>query len=267
MAEFSALYDDALHTELGTNDTSVLFTTARRKHALNEGLRQFADLTECWTKRSTITASSATQEYNLNATTVIAAGDYVRVASEGPVFQVSNSNGLELTLAGEDFPQRDVPWLDNAQSGWRSTETWNPSGWYLRSSGGALFFGLDRRFDYSTASTQTAQILLPYVAKPSSMTADTAVPFTDTTALLVRHDLEPYHQALVHFAAHRLELLRKDKQASQEQLQTFLGYVQRYVAATRPKGSRSVRTARSYFRDARRGRYENNGPLAPWWYR
>ena len=54
MAQFSALYDDALHTELGTNDTSVLFTTARRKHQINEGLRQFAALTECVVRQTTI---------------------------------------------------------------------------------------------------------------------------------------------------------------------------------------------------------------------
>jgi hypothetical protein len=54
VATFQFLYDDALHTELGTNDTAVLFTTAKRKKAINEGLRQFAALTECWVKESTI---------------------------------------------------------------------------------------------------------------------------------------------------------------------------------------------------------------------
>src|SRR5688500_11460275 len=94
MATFSALYDDALHTELGTNDTAVLVTSARRKHAINEALRQFADLTECLVRQSTITASSGVQEYNLHSTTVLPGGDFLRVATQPPVFQISDSNGL-----------------------------------------------------------------------------------------------------------------------------------------------------------------------------
>lgn len=250
MATFSVLYDDALHTELGTNDTAVLFTTARRKHAINEGLRQFADLTECYVRQAAIATTNGTQEFNLNSTSVIAAGDYRRVASQGPVYQVFSSNGLAQSLGGDDFPQTSVPYLDHAQDGWRSTTAGYPSAWYLRSSGGALWFGLDRIVGLSTSSTETGQIVLPYVAQPSSMTSDTDVPFT--VAGLTRHDLEPYHQGLAHYAAYKLELIRKDKQASQEQLQAFLGYVQRYKDATRPRGSRVVRVAVPYFRNARR---------------
>jgi len=265
MATFSALYDDALHTELGTNDTSVLFTSARRKHAINEGLRQFADLTECLIRQSTIGTTNGTQEFNLNATAVLPGGDYLRVASQGPVYQVSDSNGLQQTLAGPDFPQVSIPFLDNAETGWRSTQTGIPSGWYLRSSGGALFFGLNQTVGLSTSSTETAQIILPYVANPSSMTADTSVPYT--VAGLIREDLRPYHQALVHYAAHDLEKLRKDPEASDRQLQKFQGYVQRYLDQQRPKGSRTVRVAVPYFKNARRGGRDRGGPLAPWWYR
>lgn len=264
MATFSNLYDDALHTELGTNDTAVLFTTARRKHAINEGLRQFADLTECAVRRSTITSSNGQQEYNLNSTTIIASGDFLRVASEGPIYQVSDSNGVSLTLTGDDFPQASIPYLDHAQSGWRSTVTGYPTGWYERMDGGARYFGLDRIVGLSTSSTETAKIILPYVAKPSSMTSDTDVPFTFSTN--VRHDLQPYHQALVHFAAHRLELLRKDKEASQDQLKQFLGYVQRYKDMTRPRGNRVVRAAVQYFRRAR-GSRDRGGIATPEWYR
>ena len=48
---------------------------------------------------------------------------------------------------------------------------------------------------------------------------------------------------------HTLEKLRKDKEASDSQLQAFLGYVSRYIQATRPKGPRAVRTSKSYFRN------------------
>jgi hypothetical protein len=258
VATFSALYEDALHTELGTNDTSVLFTGARRKHAVNEGLRQFADLTECLVRQSTITATSNVQEYNLNSTLVLPAGDYLRVASQGPVFQTSDSNGLTRSLAGDDFLQVSIPFLDHAQSGWRSTVAAYPTGWYLRSSGGGLFFGLTSPLSLSTSSTETAQIILQYVANPSSLTADTSVPYTG------RNDLLPYHQALVHYAAHDLEKLRKDWEASDRQLKKFQGYVQRYLDAHRPKGSRTVRAAVSYFRRARGG-MDRGGLLAKWW--
>lgn len=261
MPQFSALWGDALTTELGTNDTSVLFTDARRKHAVNEGYRQFADLTECFVKRSTVTVSSSAQEFNLNSTSVLPGGDFLRVSGEAPVYRKTDTAGNTQDYAGdESFPQRDIAWLDSAESGWRSTVTGDPAGWYLRRDGGALYFGLDRPADVSTS--ETAELIIPYVALPSSMTSDTAVPFAVSTNY--RTDLTPYHQGMVHYAAHLLEKMRRDKQAAQEQLQLFLGYVSRYLAVTRPKGPRSVRAARSYFKQARVSEGERS-LRAPWW--
>jgi len=253
MASFVNLYADAIDTELGTNDSQVLFTTARRKHAVNEGYRQFADLTECLTRQSSVTVSSGAQEFNLLSTTVLPSGDFVRIAAQAPVYQTFDSNGsLLMSLAGDqDFPQREVQWLDAADNGWRSTSYGAPTGWYLRRSGGQFLFGLDRPSDVSTTSSQTAHLLIPYVPKPSSMTSDTDVPFTISSQ--TRTDLEPYHQGIVHYAAHKLEKLRKDTEASDRQLQAFLGYVQRYIQATRPKGPRAVRTSKSYFKASQRG--------------
>ena len=37
MANFETLYTSDLDVELGSNDSAVLFTTARRKHAINQG--------------------------------------------------------------------------------------------------------------------------------------------------------------------------------------------------------------------------------------
>lgn len=261
MATFGDLYQDALDTELGSNDSSVLFTTARRKHAVNEGYRQFVDLTECLTRQSTVTVLSSGQEYNLLSTAILPGGDFLRMADQGPVFQTFDTAGtITRTIAGEDFPQREIQWLDAAQSGWRSTVVGIPSGWYLRRDGGAHYFWLDRPADVSTS--ETAQLIIPYVPKPSSMTADTTAPFTLSSA--VRTDLQPYQQALVHYAAHDLEKLRKDPQASDRQLQKFLGYVQRFIQATHPKGPRSIRASQSYFRNARRGS-GGGSLLAPWW--
>lgn len=263
MPTFSALYDDALHVELGTSDTQVLFTGPRRRHAINEGLRQFADLTECAPRQTTIAATTSAQEYNLNSSLIVTGQDFLRVSKDGPVFQLSDSNGLLMTLAGDEFPQVSIPFLDNAMSGWRSTVAAYPTGWYLRDDGGGKYIGLDHPLYLSSGSTQTAKIVLPYVAKPSSMTSDTDVPFT--YGGLTRWDLQTYAQGIVHFAAHDLEKLRKDKDASDMQLQKFLGYVKRYQDANRPKGNHVVRTAVPYFSRARRGGRDRGGLIAsPW---
>lgn len=260
MADFGTLYQDALDTELGSNDSAVLFTSARRKHAINQGMRQFADLTECVIRQSSVTLSSGSREFDLLSTTVLPQGRFLRVADQGPVYLVSDTSGNLQTVAGDDFPERDVAYLDATDDGWRSTNCGTPSAWYLRRDAGTYNFGLNRRADISTA--QTGELLIPYVVDPSSMTASTDVPFN--FAGVVRADLSPYHQALVHFAAHDLEKLRKDPDASDKQLQKFLGYVQRYIAAVKPKGPKFLRRSRSYFRDAR-GTRAVNSPLAPWW--
>lgn len=262
MPQFSQLYGDDLTTELGTNDTSVLFTDARRKHALNQGYRQFADLTECFQKRSTITVSSSAQEFNLNSSATLAGSSgFLRIAGEGPVYITTDTAGNQQILAGEDFPQRAIPYLDSADPGWRSTQTpGTPSGWYLRDNGGSQFFGLDCPADVSTS--ETAELLIPFVANPSSMTSDTAIPFAVSTNY--RNDLYPYHQGLVHYAAHQMEKLRRDDERADRQMKLFLGYVERYVMQHRKKGANGVRTARSYFKDALRRR-DSDGLLAPWW--
>lgn len=267
MATFGDLYQNALDVELGTNDSAVLFTTARRQHAINEGYRQFADLTECLVRQSTVSVSSSAQEFNLLSTTVLPAGQFARMASRGPIYRTYDTNGtVTRTIVGDtDFPQRAIQWLDAADAWWRSTTAGQPTGWYLRPDAGALYFGLDRPADVSTS--ETAELTISYVPQVSSMTSSTDVPFTLSGQ--TRNDLQPYVQAITHYAAHDLEKLRKDQGASDRQLQKFLGYVQRYWQAMRPKGGRSVRAQKSYFRVARGGRWDDRwgNPQAPWWYR
>ena len=263
MPNFETLYSSELDTELGSNDSSVLFTTARRKHAINNGLKQFVDLTECLIRQSTVTVSSGVREYNLLSTAILPGGDFDRMAGQGPVYQLSDTAGNLQSVAGDDFPQRDVAWLDAAESGWRSTTLGTPTGWYLRRDPGALYFGLDRPPDWST--NQTAQLIIPYIPFVSTMTSTGDIPFVASGSTSPRTDLAPYHQALVHYAAHQLEKLRKDQQAADGQLKVFLGYVTRYVSAFRPKGPRGVRASKSYFRRARGQGREVGSPLAPWW--
>lgn len=243
MPQFSQLWGDDLTTELGSNDTSVLFTDARRKHAVNVGLRQFADLTECLVKQASVSVSSSAREFDLLSTTVIADGDFVRVADQGPVYIKSDTAGNQQVIAGDDFPERRIPFLDAAQSGWRSTTTGDPQGWYLRTDGGSKYFGLDCPANVSTA--ETAELLIPYVPYLSSMTSDSLVPWSS------RVDLSLFQQASVHYAAHLMEKLRRDDERADRQLQQFLGYVQRYNAQKQKKGPKAVRMARSYFRNSR----------------
>ena len=263
MPTFLDLYATYLDFELGTNDSAVLFTTARRKQSVNVGLREFADLTECWIKESTIEVVNGQATYNLNSTTVVPGGDLLRLTSDGPTLRVTDTNGYVQYTAGDDMPRRDPPWLNAHNPGWpASTGAATPESWYLSPLAGELQLGFSPPASLSTNST--GAFILPYVARPSSLVDDTSVPFTDTAGVS-RVDLVPYHQALVHYAASRLELLRKDTQASDRQVQKFLGYVQRFMQGQRKPGGDTIRPARSYFSAAARRRSDGTGPRAPWW--
>ena len=99
-------------------------------------------------------------------------------------------------------------------------------------------------------------VVVPYIAMPPLMTSDSEEPFT--VGGQTRADLRPFHQAAVHFAAHILEKLRKDTQASAEQFQQFMGFVERFRAEGRRKGGNTVTFVRNYFqRSGRRDRGED----------
>ena len=90
------------------------------------------------------------------------------------------------------------------------------------------------------------EAFVTYQARPAAMTSDTNEPFMVNSS--VRTDLRVYHQALVHYAAHQLEKLRRDDQASDRQFQKFMGYVQQYLQAMRRKGGTTLTFVRDYFR-------------------
>jgi hypothetical protein len=249
---FSHLYSSALTQELGTDDSTRLFTDARRKTAINNGVLAFTDLTECAVRQSTVTCSNGVAEYNLLSTVSVPSGDYLRLAKQGPEYHHVTSGGTSSNsttfIAGPDqFPRREIPWLNQYEPGWRATTSGTPQAYYERVDGGRRFFGLVP--PPSITSSQTGQIVLPYLAKPAEMTSDTDVPFTFGST--TRTDLEPYHPAAVHYAAHELEKLRLNEQASQSQMQQFLGYVERYLKAQQPKGGQQVKLGRNYFSEVR----------------
>lgn len=246
MTLFSSLYGGRLDRELGTDDSTVLFLTSRRKSAINEAQTEFAHLTECLQRQSSVTIAAGTAEYNLNSTAVLDA--FVRLSKEQVQYRYSDTSGSVTVLAGDDLVRRDVAWLNRFEPGWQySSEASSvlrvPRYYYLRPQGGNLFLGF-----YPTpglAAGMAAEAVVPYLAAPAVMTSDSSEPFTVNSS--VRGDLRGYHQALVHYAAHQLEKYRRDDQASDRQLQKFLGYVARFTQDLRAKGGQVLTFARAYW--------------------
>ena len=250
MTVFSSLYTARLDTELATDDTAELFTTARRKAAINRGVQEFADLTECFTRVATATITGGTAEYALSSSGVIADGDFVRFAKETVTLTYTDAAG-NVTVV-DDLQRRDPVWLDRFEPGWRNSTVSTATGqqlpryYYERMDGGARVIGFSPT--PSTGSSATLTAAIPYVAYPPVLVNDSDEPYSVSTA--VRTDLRPFHQAPVHYAAHVLEKLRRDTQESGAQYQQFLAYVEKFKAGMRRKGGNTISVARSYFRRA-----------------
>ena len=245
---------ELLTHELGTSDTSELFTSARRTQAVIEGEREFANVTECLIRESTVTTSNGVAEYDLLSTVVIPGGDFIRMAGRGPEYRLVSSNstavGSTRYVAGDEFPRSDIERLNRRDPGWRnSTGSQIPTDWYLKRESGKLLFGMYP--PPTVTSSESGALRIPYVAYPATSTESTHVPFT--YAGETRTDLAPYHRAIVHWAAHKLEKLRRDIEASEVQLQKFTGYVQEYLEEYRPKGGQRVTLSRNYLTEAHCG--------------
>jgi hypothetical protein len=247
---FETLYKTELSVTLNQSDTSVLFTSTRRQVAIRQAEEEFIDLTECLVSQSTVACSCNVSEYNLNTSTG-GSTDFVRIAKQGVEYHLTSSNGTLRTVSGDQFPRRDVHWLNRNDPHWRESTTpvEFPEAYYLRPDGGHLLIGLTNPPD--VGSSETAKLLVPYVTRPATMTSSSAEPFT--VGGTARADLRYYHKALPHYAAYKLLPLTGDYQAANEQLQRFMGYVQRYLQDQRPKGGTHVMSARGYYRESRRG--------------
>lgn len=251
--QFSQLYGARLDEELGSDDSTRLFTTGRRQFGVNEGLRQFADLTECFVKESSIACSNGTNEYNLLSTVNTTAADFVRLSKQRPEYRLRSSGAATsastVYVAGDDFRRTTVQWLDQYEPGWRNSTGGTPQFYYERVQGGQRLIGLYP--PPRIRSSQVGTLRVPYVARPSSLSSDTDVPFKDSS-LTTRRDFESFHMAFTHYAAYQLEKLRVQPEQSLTQLNAFLGYVQRWLSGLRAKGGTTVKLARSYFGQARR---------------
>ena len=249
MPTLESLYTNLLDREINNNSSLAgsPFSSTNRQQAVNDAQEEFADLTECFVKQSTIACSCNTAEYSLLSSGVLTGStDFVRLAKQGVEYHHTSSGGRLRTVADGQFPRRDIHWLNQFEPNWRESTTpvELPTAYYLRGDGASLVLGLKDRPDIG--SSETGKLLVPYVARPAPMTSSTDVPFAG------RLDLQGYHKALPHYAAYKLLPLMGDMQGANEQLQKFMGYVQRYLQDQRPKGGTHVTTARSYFGEARR---------------
>lgn len=253
MATFDQLTGIYLDSELHSADSTVLFTSTRRAQAVNDGHAEFCELTECLLRQSTVVCSCNTQEYNLLSSATLGSTDFVRIAPRGIEYHLLSSHGgssARLTqLAGHDFPRRDIEWLNDYEPGWKqSTTPQMPTGYYVDERNGGYRIGLD--FPPDIGSSEVGKLIVPYIARPAPMSNSTDVPFT--VGSNARSDLYPFHMAIVHWAAHQLEKLRGDEEASDRQLAKFLSYVQRYTEKVRKRGGTFVKLAKQYLK-VRRG--------------
>lgn len=246
MPIFEDLYGRLLDHELRSSDATVLFTSTRRQQAVNDGIAEFASLTECIVNVSSVVCSCNTQTYDLLSSAVFGSTDFVRLAARGLEFHLRSSNGELTQLAGDDFPRRDIEWLNQYEPGWRQSTTPSmPTSYYVNQTNSRYQIGLNVPPDIG--SSETAVLLVPYVARPAPLASSGNAPFGSA-----RVDLVPFYMAPVHYAAHQLEKLRGDDQASDRQYQKFMGMVTRYTGQAKQKGTNFIRLARNYLRDAQR---------------
>ena len=253
MATFETLTGILLDQELHSADSTTLFTSTRRSQAVNDAYAEFCELTECLLRVSTVACSCNTARYNLLASTTLGSTDFVRLAPRGVEYHLLSSGGgssARLTqLSGDDFPRRDTEWLNKYEPGWRqSTTPQMPTGYLVDESSGNYVLQLDRPPD--VGSSEAASLVVPFIARPALMTSSTDVPFTIGSN--TRSDLTPFHQALAHGAAARLEKLRADTEATDRQYALFLSYVNRYTEKVRRRGGAFVTQAKQYLKSPRR---------------
>lgn len=240
---FAELYGSELDHELGSSDTTELFTTLRRKAAINRAQREFARLTQCFVVELSIALSAATF-YNLDSES---GGLFVNFMARP--FRLKRTVTATSATSQTRLTRRDEAWLDRERPGWRDRPaSGTPDVWAFIVRGGANEIALDPA--PNIPSTETWSLEAPLLLNPADMTADGDVPFT--YAGDPQTAIEPYHPALAHFAASRLERLRKDREAEESQLAKFGAYVQDWKATRRVRGGdQRVLQVRDYLKRVR----------------
>jgi hypothetical protein len=219
---FSDLYGTDMDTELGTADRTQRFTTTLRKRYVNEAQRWFNEQTGCYIKRVAIAISDGTQEYDLEASGVISAQDYIRPSKTSASLKRVGSSTTEYT-EGPELPFKSEERLNQERPNWRAESAAVPDCWSLRADGGSTYLVLVPAPDVPAAETWT--LLWPYVAQPEAMTDDSHEPYGNASPRTV---LRPYHRGILHYAAAQLEKLRKNYEAVERQLKMAAGYVAKF---------------------------------------
>lgn len=238
--DFATLYGTELDRELGSSST-VLFTTARRKAAINAAQLEWVKRTECLQKETAITLVDETQEYDLETTIT----DFTWIAKRGPRVKIVSGSTTRY-ISGDELEFTSTERLDDEEPGWQAVSAATPTKYYVRRDGGSVYLGLHPA--PSISGTDVWTVIVPYVILPADMTADADEPFTVSSNVL--KSMRPWHRALVHHATYDLEKLRKDQQRSAAQLQLFELEVAKFVGVEKPKGGQHVRFQTDYRRQA-----------------
>lgn len=245
---FSQLYGAQLDIELGSADRTQLFTTARRKQAVNDAMHNWERMTSCTPVYGSMPLVSGTAEYDLLQTFP----NYFSLQERAePAVKKVDPSGNVSWIQGDSLPRREPVWLDREDPGWRADPSGTPSAWFLRDDAGTTAVGLDPA--PSIPAGWTYSLLVPYLATADDLTNDGDSPFAVNGKSFAR--LVPYHQALVHYAAGLLEPLRKNYTGAQRQMGIYAGYIAQYLSKTRKDGSDQVTYARNHLRDATHPRH------------
>lgn len=243
--QFSDLWGNALDHELGSADQTQLFTTARRKAAINRAQKEFGRLAKISLAREVvIPVVAGTAQYDLDA----ASGNRFVMFGRPPL-RLRHITTATTVRQVESLIVRSTAYLDEVAPGWRDTTSTGAPQWIAHDP----VNGVNQlRFSPipSIPANETWELVVPIQANAADMTNDTDVPFDG------RPDIEPYHWGLAHFAAAMLERLRKDPEAEQVQVQKFGAYLEDWNAkSTRPPGAhKRVLMQRDYLGEVARAR-------------
>ena len=185
--DFLTLYGTELSRELASTDTTVLFTTARRKAAINAGQLEFLERTECFSVETAITLTNGTQEYDIEASIAT----FFVIGKAGLVIKIVSGTKTRY-IEGDDLLVTTVARLNQEEPGWRAVSAGTPHAVYIRPDGGRVFLGFHPKPKITGSDTWTAE--LPSVTIPADMTADADEPFTITSNPV--KSFRPYHRAL-----------------------------------------------------------------------
>lgn len=254
---FLQLYGTKLDRELGSADRTSRFTTALRKEYVNEGQQKFNELTGCFVKRAEIALTDGTAAYDVEASSVITADDYLRPSTTSASLRKYDGSGSANTdyayVEGPDLPFVAEEELHQTRPGWRAESAGEPTCWTLRSDGGSTSVVLVPAPDVPAAETWTLD--WPYVAKPADLTADADIPYSVSGN--PRTTLVPYHEGILYYAAAQTELLRKNYEQHQWQMTRFAAVVAQYRADQAPPRGTRMRLRTNWFTTLRATRPPN----------